>query len=174
MEPHSIQYVNCFFFFNWISLKHCCVGKSYFLFNQVKEFENNPFPTNIRIDQTSGIITVEGWQESVSDVEEVLKRKLREIQKLNEDAKELYEQVRWHYRGISGEERYIEDYDELMNFAIETGYQVGKDCVTLVDVEGVKSVLRFDTMMEYIENDENDQVEVWRSDLTVKYGMSAK
>ena len=145
-----------------------------FFFLQLEEIDIIGESINVKVQYRDGVIQFEGRVEEVRKALDNVNSKLEEKQKELDLPKIVAElTAQWNYRGMSGNERFLEQYDDRTNLVIETAYQAGHPEVKLVDVEGVESLIKFNEMVEYVKNEAHDKVEVIRTDLAGSAGRAA-
>ena len=73
--------------------------------------------------------------------------------------------VQWFYIEITATGQELAEYDKQTNSIIEAAFQDQLPNVRFTDREGARYIIDFDSMTEFPEEDEVDQVKVIRRDL---------
>ena len=164
----------CSFFYGEEFVQASIYPFGWFFFLQLEEIHIIGESINVKVQYRDGVIQFEGRVEEVRKALDNVNSKLEEKQKELDLPKIVAElTAQWNYCGMSGNERFLEQYDDRTNLVIETAYQAGHCEVKLVDVEGVESVIKFNEMVEYVKNEAHDKVKVIRTDLAGSAGRTA-
>ena len=94
-------------------------------------------------------------------------RLIREVEKINYQQKIANiqkEVVQWFYIEITGTGQELMEYDTQTNAIIEAAFQDQNPNVRFKDKQGAQYIIDFDSMIEFPELDEEDQVKVIRRD----------
>ena len=124
---------------------------------------------DMKIDQTAGVIMIEGPRKFVLDAQTNLHRCLKDYERTRqrtEEAETLYQLIQWHYEEVTNVGIDLIPYTKLTNLRIETAYKNKDSFLELYDKQSkITYVVDFFSLEEYEKDTKANPTKVVRKDI---------